>query len=542
MKNVQFAVLIAVFVVAIIGCQPEPPLPERFTVTFNANGGEPTPSQQTIEKGKKATEPQNVTKANNTLDGWYKESGFTTKWNFASDTVTADITLYAKWTETLAHTHQWGAWTLTTPATCTTAGEETRVCALDPTHTETQTIAIDPNTHQWGAWTVTTPATATADGEETRTCEHNPAHKETRPIERTEPAIKTFPVSFDFLNPENPDSRYNATIKDERTDCGSATLEDIKVGNKNIVTIIEEAIMGGFNTGTGIQQAINRNRFRRVFGRDNYFGIPLNVIIIIHNSSNYYEGVEIMNLITIKIHIDYLIGNSADIQDQIKESVAELNGMSLDNYLPEVTYGELIYRGNDERLIITNYNGSGGALIIPETISNIPVVAINSFAFAGTQGYNSDYYNGVGLTSVSIPNSVTFIGRSAFNGNQLTNVLIPNSVTTIGRSAFANNQLTSITIPDNIITIEEMTFAENQLISIIIPDSVSTIEWQAFSHRDQPNPLLSITIGADVTIDTRLGLDSFPVEGFGDTYNITYNKAKGTYTRTDNTSETWTKE
>lgn len=29
--------------------------------------------------------------------GWYKESGFTNRWNFTTDTVTSDLTLYAKW-------------------------------------------------------------------------------------------------------------------------------------------------------------------------------------------------------------------------------------------------------------------------------------------------------------------------------------------------------------------------------------------------------------------------------------------------------------
>ena len=81
-----------------------------------------------------------------------------------------------------AHIHQWGDWTTTTPATCTTAGMQTRVCTLDATHTETQSIAIDPNAHQWGAWTLTTLATATSEGVETRTCVHNSAHKETRKI------------------------------------------------------------------------------------------------------------------------------------------------------------------------------------------------------------------------------------------------------------------------------------------------------------------------------------------------------------------------
>jgi len=94
--------LIAIIGIALIGCSDggsnNPPPPETFTVTYHANGGTPEPAQQTIEKGKTATEPPAMTKTNSDFDGWYKESGFTTKWNFATDTVTANIDLYAKWT------------------------------------------------------------------------------------------------------------------------------------------------------------------------------------------------------------------------------------------------------------------------------------------------------------------------------------------------------------------------------------------------------------------------------------------------------------
>ena len=40
--------------------------------------------------------------------------------------------------------HAWGEWTVTTPATCTTEGVETRVCANDPTHTETRPVDMLP--------------------------------------------------------------------------------------------------------------------------------------------------------------------------------------------------------------------------------------------------------------------------------------------------------------------------------------------------------------------------------------------------------------
>ena len=65
-----------------------------------------------------------------------------------------------------AHTHAFGEWTVTTPATCTADGVETRSCACG----ETETRAIPATGHTFGDWTVTTPATCTADGVETRSC------------------------------------------------------------------------------------------------------------------------------------------------------------------------------------------------------------------------------------------------------------------------------------------------------------------------------------------------------------------------------------
>ena len=64
------------------------------------------------------------------------------------------------------HTHTFGEWTVTTPATCTKDGVKTRTCACG----ETETRAIPATGHTFGEWTVTTPATCTVDGVESRTC------------------------------------------------------------------------------------------------------------------------------------------------------------------------------------------------------------------------------------------------------------------------------------------------------------------------------------------------------------------------------------
>jgi len=83
-----------------------------------------------------------------------------------------------------AHVYEWGAWTVTTAATCTTDGVETRTCQNGSTRTETRPVAALG--HNWSAWAVTTPATTTSEGVETRTCARC-ADTETRIIPQLEP-------------------------------------------------------------------------------------------------------------------------------------------------------------------------------------------------------------------------------------------------------------------------------------------------------------------------------------------------------------------
>ena len=87
------------------------------------------------------------------------------------------------------------------------------------------------------------------------------------------------------------------------------------------------------------------------------------------------------------------------------------------------------------------------------------------------------------LTSITIPNSVTSIGRSAFLGcSSLTSITIPNSVTSIGESAFHScSGLTSITIPNSVTSIGRSAFNGcTSLTSVTIPNSVTSIGIYAF--------------------------------------------------------------
>ena len=73
--------------------------PTTYTVTFDAQGHGTAPKAQTVNKGGKANEPAPLTEEGWTFEGWYKEADCENKYNFATETVEKNITLYAKWTK-----------------------------------------------------------------------------------------------------------------------------------------------------------------------------------------------------------------------------------------------------------------------------------------------------------------------------------------------------------------------------------------------------------------------------------------------------------
>jgi len=69
-----------------------------FKITFESNGGSAIPDIADVPNGTTITAPAPPTRTGYTFGGWYKEAGLTTEWDFDTDAVTDDITLYAKWT------------------------------------------------------------------------------------------------------------------------------------------------------------------------------------------------------------------------------------------------------------------------------------------------------------------------------------------------------------------------------------------------------------------------------------------------------------
>jgi BspA type Leucine rich repeat region (6 copies) len=203
--------------------------------------------------------------------------------------------------------------------------------------------------------------------------------------------------------------------------------------------------------------------------------------------------------------------------------------------------GDFTYSTDGTNVTITGYTGAGGAVDIPDTITNLPVVSIGDGAFSSQGGITSvtipasvtnigveAFYDCYNLAGLVISASVTRIGPSAFAScTSLTGVTIPDSVTNLGASAFYDcTNLTQITIPNAVTSIGDFTFQNcTSLTNIMIPNTVTSIGRYAFEYCSD---LTRVTIPASVT-----SLGSYV---FGDCYSLTFALFQGNAPGSDGTT------
>jgi beta-glucanase (GH16 family) len=120
-------------------------------------------------------------------------------------------------------------------------------------------------------------------------------------------------------------------------------------------------------------------------------------------------------------------------------------------------------------------------------------------------GYRA--FNGLDITSVDIPDSVTIIQSMAFQNNSrltevnfgdaitkigpyafeqtaIKNVTLPDTVTQIGHYAFANSDIEQIYLGNSVEHIGDFAFASAKISTLIIPSTVKSIGDNAFDYLD----------------------------------------------------------
>jgi hypothetical protein len=181
--------------------------------------------------------------------------------------------------------------------------------------------------------------------------------------------------------------------------------------------------------------------------------------------------------------------------------------------LPAVVQAQFTFTTNNGALTITEYTGSGGAVVIPSTTNGYLITSIG-----GTRSNGGAFVNYTSLSNITIPYSVTNIMTEPFRGcTNLTTIMVDtlnptyssvdgalfnksqtmllecpegkvgsyavlNSVTYIGTFAFDNcTRLTNITIPDSVASTGEFAFEScTHLISVLIGNGITGIGYDAF--------------------------------------------------------------
>src|SRR5207302_8409331 len=93
----------------------------------------------------------------------------------------------------------------------------------------------------------------------------------------------------------------------------------------------------------------------------------------------------------------------------------------------------------------------GGTVTIPDSFNGLPVTAIGDAVFKQK----------FGVTSLTIPGSVTSIGNWAFAYTSVTNIVIPNSVTNLGDYVmYSCYGLLSVVIPGSVPNIGSFAFSD----------------------------------------------------------------------------------
>ena len=100
-----------------------------------------------------------------------------------------------------------------------------------------------------------------------------------------------------------------------------------------------------------------------------------------------------------------------------------------------------------------------------------------------TKILDNGFKDNTNLQSITIPDSITSIGKYAFeNCRSIENIKIPESVTEICDGAFKGCAFFSITIPKSVTRIEGYTFEGNhRLKKVTLPESVNWIDYRAFA-------------------------------------------------------------
>ena len=401
-----------------------------YFVTFNSQGGTAVP-MQSVATGGLVTEPTPPTRAGFGFEGWYTDTDFTDSWDFATDVVTSDITLFAKW-----------------GAARGTSGLLSWIVSDDTLRIRVTAETGEAPMEDFGVnWNYSPAFTDAPWG----------IHRNYFSVAIVENRVTTIGQSA-----LRGTGLISVHIGENVTAIGWDVFEEntgltaIHVASGNPMFSSEDGVLFT-NTKTTLMQfpqgrqgaytipnsvtVIGWGAFQNAIGLTSIV-IP-NSVIRIESSAFFNTG---LTSVTIPSGVSHIDG-------EIFSGSANLTSINVVSDNPYLRSEDGVVFNTDKTTLVAFPPGRAGAYTIPNSVITI--------------GFNAFIQNR-GLTSIVIGENVEIIGQQAFFGTGLMSVIIPNSVTTIEGYAFTSANLRSVTIGSAVTAIESGAFAWNSNLTTVI--------------------------------------------------------------------------
>ena len=527
-RTLLVVVLIALLAMVFVACGEKNGnnQNESFTITFDTQGGSEV-KPITIAEGATITLPSNPTKDGYIFDGWYLSDEFIEEFN-ATQTISSDITVYAKWKEDDGNQGEKQTYTITFD---TQGGSEVKPIIVK----EGETINLPSNPtrdgYRFEGWyldpeyvnqfyfydNVSSNITLYAKWG----CEHTPVLDAAVAPTCTETG----------LTDGSHCSKCNAVLRKQEEISALGHDEQHHNAKEPTCTEVgwdEYVTCSRCDYTTFVEKsALGHNFINKICERcgSKYYSEGLTYRFDTEGNWCIVTGLGTCEDVDIVIPSEINGKPVTNIESEAFACRVNLRSITIPDSVTSMGYDAfgccsgLISITVDEKN--DKYHSKGNCLI--ETDSKTLILGCKNSVIptdgSVTSIAHSAFRGCTGLTSITIPDSVVSIGYSTFRGcTGLTSITIPDSVTNIGGSAFDRctgltsingsakmvsivaQQSSSTSVVVNITSGDSIGYSAfsgcTGLTSVTIPDSVTSIGDYAFSDC---TGLTSVTIGSGVT-------------------------------------------
>ena len=206
-------------------------LSDKFIVKFLFEDGTAVIDDQIVAIGDEVVLPEDPTSEEGVFEGW-KEYGKNDLYDFSNKYIRKDSTFIA------VFGHDYGEWTVKTPAGCETKGEEIRVCRYNAEHTETREISAKGHSPAKAVVENRIEATCEADGSYDEVIYCSTCNEELNRIEKTLDKLE-----HDFVHHDKKDATCTEKgnkAYDTCTRCDYTTYVEIPAKGHSPATAVVE--------------------------------------------------------------------------------------------------------------------------------------------------------------------------------------------------------------------------------------------------------------------------------------------------------------